>query len=119
MLVAKDRPDAGMGVKLVHPAANLASATLVASRSLRAGYLSDFVDVGRCGFKQEGRVNIFCYLEPFTPCASSNKARHVAVNIGGMGFMPNTRDAGVGEPNYATRMGSFWYEAQVLKYMWS
>jgi hypothetical protein len=50
-------------------------------------YLSDFVDVGRCGMKQDGRVNIFCYLQPFTPCASSNDAIHVAVNIAGKGNM--------------------------------
>ena len=63
--------------------------------------------------KEQGRVNIFCYLEPFTPCAASNNAVHVAVSISGRGSMTSAVD----NPTHA-RLGGFWYEAQVLKFMW-
>ena len=63
--------------------------------------------------KEQGRVNIFCYLEPFTPCAASNDAVHVAVSISGRGSMTSV----VENPTHA-RLGGFWYEAQVLKFMW-
>lgn len=46
VVVAKDRPDAGMGVKLVHLAANFAFATDKGLAFTAGGdFLSDFVDV--------------------------------------------------------------------------
>ena len=117
VVIAKDRPDAGMGVKLIHLATNLAFATSKGfAFTAGADFLSDFVDAERCGSIQAGRVNIFCYLEPFTPCASDDAAVHVAVNIGGLAKMVPTFTMDE-EPEYVS-LGGFWFEAQVLNYMW-